>query len=185
MNWKYIQLHFRNLIDEFKRYKKGICFIFILLICILLPKLAFANGMAQLGAFLVLGPVIIICVNIFKYFSLKSNKIFILSFGIIFGVIIAEICLIFIYHFPMLLIFFFFKLIGINIFELTESYPLLGLFVQAISFGLLAIFPNLFLVREKDQKFTEIATVPKKVLFAAMLAFITPTIGTILIISFT
>ena len=124
---------------------------------------------------------IIIVVNIFKLLILRPNKNFKFSLGTLFCVAVAEIFLIFLSRFPIALILIFLKLVGFKTYEIMEFYELLGIIALAISYGLLAIVPNLFLVRERDQKFFEIITVPKKIFHAAMLAFITPVIGVILI----
>jgi hypothetical protein len=45
----------------------------------------------------------------------------------------------------------------------------------------LSILPNLSLVKERNQKLKEIAANPKKLLYATILAFITPAIAIFLV----
>ena len=181
MNMKPRQSKFKHVMDLFERLRKLVWFIIVLVASILFPKPAYATGPGQAIAFLIVGAVIILCVNIFKLIILRPNKKIKFSLGTLFCVAVAEIFLILIHHLPILPVLILLKLIGLKTYELMGSHELLGLFASAISYGLLAIVPNLFLVRERDQKFMEILTVPKKIFHAAMLAFITPAIGVILI----
>ena len=167
-----------------ERLRPSVWIIIILLASTLFPKPAFATGPGQAVAFLMVGAVIILDVNIFKLLILWPNKKIKFSLGKHFCVVVAEIFLIYLCYIPIQLILHFLALIGIKTYEITDSHPLLGLFALATSYGLLAILPNLFLFREKDQKVLEILTVPKKIFHAAIFAFITPLIGVILITIF-
>jgi hypothetical protein len=183
MNRQHRYYHFKYVMDLPEGLMPWVWFTIILLASTLFPKHAFATGPGKAIAFLIFGVAIIIIVNIFKLLILRPNKNLKFSLGTIFCVAFVEIFLIFLSRFPIVLILIVLKLLGYKTYEIMESYQLLGIIALAISYGLLAIVPNLFLVREKDQKLFEIITVPKKILHAAMLAFITPTIGAILIIT--
>jgi len=164
-----------NLLNQ---YIIRIFFIFIAFI--LFPKYALASGMEGIGILLILGPLFIICVNFGKYLYLKSNKELKLSFVAFVGVVITELFLIYFSYYPIMIILVLLKLNGIETYKILESYEVLGLFAQALSYGVLAILPNLFLLREKDQTFIRVLKSPNKVFLAAILAFIIPTIGVIL-----
>jgi hypothetical protein len=168
----------------FEQPRQLVWFIIMLVVSTLFSKPAFATGPGQAAAFLIVGAVIILGVNIFKLLILWPDKKIKFSLGTHFCVVVAEIFLIYLCYIPIQLIIHLLAQIGIKTYETTDSNPLLGLFALAISYGLLAILPNLFLFRERDQKVLEIFTVPKKIFHAALFAFITPVIGVILMTIF-
>ena len=180
MNWQHRYYLFKYVMDLLERLRPSVWLIIILLASTLFPKYAYATGPGQAIAFLILAVVIILGVNIFKLLILWPDKKIKFSLGTHLCVVIAEIFLIFFSRFPITLLQIFLKLFGFNIYEIMRSYQWLGIIAWPISFGLLAILPNLFLVRERDQKLLEILTVPEKIFHAAMLAFITPAIGVVL-----
>ena len=156
--------------------------VFIIIFFILFPEYAFASGMEGLPFVFIFCPFLVICINFGKYLYLKPHKELKNTFGTFVGVVITEIILISLCHWPVVLLMLFLSLItGIEGFRISESLEDIGLILMGVSYGIMAIVPNLFLLKEEGQSFINTLKIPKKIIRATILAFIFPTITVIVI----
>lgn len=161
----------------FESHRKLFWCIAILNLSFSFPGYAYAHTLGMFDEFFIAGPMIIPFANIIKLIIVKLRKPYKESrpLGKTFlCVVIVEIFLVF---FSGSIILF----IKDGIFHSDPAFhsgltEMQWVFSLIILYGVLSILPNFSLVKERNQKLKEIAANPKKILYATILAFITPAI---------
>ena len=162
------------------RDKKLRLLLIILSVTILFPDTSFAHTTGLVDSFTIASPFIILFANLFKFLIIaefKGRTDYKSLLYSIFFVLTLEIFLVF---FVFIVLSIFLSIFYTDpIYEMKEMHLF---FLLIFSFGIITIAPNVLLVKEKKEKFFETIAVPKKLIFAAMLAFITPSIEAVLLI---
>ncbi len=159
----------------FESHKKVLWCIAILSLSFLIPKHAFAHMIGELAGLFFLCPILIPFSNIFKLIIIKlitphkEDK----SFGkTLLGITLIELLLFFICYFIILQIQYALYHIDTALRDqLTEMF---WVFSVIIIYWVFSIIPNFFYVKERNLQLKETIVVPKKIIYASMLAFITP-----------
>jgi hypothetical protein len=151
----------------------------ILSVIILFPDTSYAHVTRFFDGFAIVSPFIIVVVNFFKFLIIaqfNSHNNTKKLFNLILSVAAAEIFLIFVVYCIALA---FLSIFNITNHEIEEIHIF---FLMIISFGIIAIAPNILLVKDEKQEFSKAIAIPKTFICAAMLAFITPSVETALVI---